>query len=144
MLGISWVAAQLAASQEGLSSMSEWVSEWQVMKLLIMQVPPTSRLFRPNILLNTLFSNILSPCSSLNVRDQVSHAYIPKGKIIVPYILRTEDETTWDSEFTGSKSQDKEEVAKKLTPWSRIIIQNQNSPQLANSHFYGTARSFPC
>jgi hypothetical protein len=28
MLGISWVAAQMAASQEGLSSMSEWVSEW--------------------------------------------------------------------------------------------------------------------
>jgi hypothetical protein len=28
MLGISWVAAQLAASQEGLSSVSEWVSEW--------------------------------------------------------------------------------------------------------------------
>jgi hypothetical protein len=27
MLGSSWVAAQLAASQEGLSSMSEWVSE---------------------------------------------------------------------------------------------------------------------
>jgi hypothetical protein len=28
MLGSSWVAAQLAASQEGPSSMSEWVSEW--------------------------------------------------------------------------------------------------------------------
>jgi hypothetical protein len=28
MLGSSWAAAQLAASQEGLSSMSEWVSEW--------------------------------------------------------------------------------------------------------------------
>jgi hypothetical protein len=28
MLGISWAAAQLAASQERLSSMSEWVSEW--------------------------------------------------------------------------------------------------------------------
>jgi hypothetical protein len=27
MLGHSWVAAQLAASQEGLSSVSEWVSE---------------------------------------------------------------------------------------------------------------------
>jgi hypothetical protein len=27
MLDISWVAAQLAASQEGLSSMSEWMSE---------------------------------------------------------------------------------------------------------------------
>jgi hypothetical protein len=28
MLANSWVAAQLTASQEGLSSMSEWVSEW--------------------------------------------------------------------------------------------------------------------
>jgi hypothetical protein len=28
MLGSSWAAAQLAASQEGLSSMNEWVSEW--------------------------------------------------------------------------------------------------------------------
>jgi hypothetical protein len=28
MLGSSWVAAQLPAPQEGLSSMSEWVSEW--------------------------------------------------------------------------------------------------------------------
>jgi hypothetical protein len=27
-LGSSWVAAQLAASQEGLRSMSEWLSEW--------------------------------------------------------------------------------------------------------------------
>jgi hypothetical protein len=30
MLGSSWVATQLAASQEGLSSMSEWVSEWWI------------------------------------------------------------------------------------------------------------------
>jgi polysaccharide pyruvyl transferase WcaK-like protein len=37
------------------------------MKLLIMQFPP--------ILLNTLFSNTLSLCSSLNVRDQASHPY---------------------------------------------------------------------
>jgi hypothetical protein len=28
MLGSSWVAAQLAAPQEGLSSVSEWVSKW--------------------------------------------------------------------------------------------------------------------
>jgi hypothetical protein len=27
MLGISWAGAQLAASQEGLSSMSQWVSD---------------------------------------------------------------------------------------------------------------------
>jgi hypothetical protein len=32
-----------------------------------------SSLFGPNILLSTLFSNTLSLCSSLNVRDQVSH-----------------------------------------------------------------------
>jgi hypothetical protein len=50
----------------------------QFMKLLIMQfLQPfiTSSLFGPNILLNTLFSNTLSLCSSLNVRDQVSQPY---------------------------------------------------------------------
>ena len=41
----------------------------------------------PNILLNTLFSNTLSLCSSLNVSDQVSHPYKTKVKIIVLYIL---------------------------------------------------------
>jgi hypothetical protein len=35
------------------------------------------------ILLNTLFSNTLSLCSSLNIRDQVSHPYRTTGKIIV-------------------------------------------------------------
>jgi hypothetical protein len=47
----------------------------------------TSSLFGPNILLSTLFSNTLSPCSSFNVRDQVSHPYRTKGKIILLYIL---------------------------------------------------------
>jgi hypothetical protein len=37
MLGSSQVAAQLAASPEGLSSMSEWVSEW-VSLLLIQKI----------------------------------------------------------------------------------------------------------
>jgi hypothetical protein len=36
----------------------------------------TSSLLGPNILLNTLFSNTLSLCSSLNVSDQVSHPYL--------------------------------------------------------------------
>jgi hypothetical protein len=40
-----------------------------------LQPPVTSSLFGPNILLSTLFSNTLSLCSSLNVRDQVSHPY---------------------------------------------------------------------
>ena len=37
--------------------------------------PVTPSLLGPNILLNTLFSNTLSLCSSLNVSDQVSHPY---------------------------------------------------------------------
>ncbi|PNF31806.1 hypothetical protein B7P43_G11368, partial [Cryptotermes secundus] len=41
----------------------------------------------PNVLLNTLFSNTLSLCSSLNVRDKVPHSYRTTGKIIVLYIL---------------------------------------------------------
>jgi hypothetical protein len=61
-----------------------------VMKVLIMQFPPISchiSLFGPNILLSTRFSNNLSLCSSLNVRDQISHPYTTTGKIIVLYIL---------------------------------------------------------
>ena len=49
--------------------------------------PVTSTLLGPNILLNTLFSNTLSLCSSLNVSDQVSHPYKTTGKITVLYIL---------------------------------------------------------
>ena len=49
--------------------------------------PVTPSLLGPNILLNTLFSNTLSLCSSLNVSDQVSHPYKTTGKIIVLYIL---------------------------------------------------------
>jgi hypothetical protein len=49
--------------------------------------PITLSLFGPDILLSTLFSNTLSLCFSLNVRDQVSHPYRTTGKIIVLYIL---------------------------------------------------------
>jgi hypothetical protein len=50
----------------------------------VLHSPVTSSLFCPNVL---LFSNTLSLCSSLNVRDQVSHPYRTTGKIIVLYIL---------------------------------------------------------
>ena len=49
--------------------------------------PVTPSLLAPNILLNTLFSNTLSLCSSLNVSDQVLHPYKTTGKIIVLYIF---------------------------------------------------------
>jgi hypothetical protein len=74
------------------------------MKLLIMQFSPTPitlSLYGPNIL-NSLFSNTLSLCSSLNVRDQDSHPYKTTGKIIVIYIIiftfldtRREDKRFW-------------------------------------------------
>jgi hypothetical protein len=44
--------------------------------------PTTSSLFCQNILLSTQFSNTLSVCSSLNVRDQVSHPHKTAGKIM--------------------------------------------------------------
>jgi hypothetical protein len=49
--------------------------------------PVTSSLLGPNILLRTLFSNILRLCSYLSVRDQVSHPYKTTGRIMVLYIL---------------------------------------------------------
>jgi len=36
---------------------------------------------------SSLFSNSLGFCSSVNVRDQVSHPYITAGEIIVLYII---------------------------------------------------------
>jgi hypothetical protein len=49
--------------------------------------PVTSFLFGPNILLETLFSNTLSLCSSLHVRDQVSHPHKTTGSIMVLYFF---------------------------------------------------------
>jgi hypothetical protein len=60
------------------------------MKLLIMQFfsnLQSLHLFDPNILLSALFSNTFSLCSSLNIRDQVSHPYKTASKIIVTHIL---------------------------------------------------------
>jgi hypothetical protein len=64
--------------------------------------PVTSSLLGPNILLGALFSNTLSLCSSLNVRDQVSHPYKTTDRIMVFYILtfkfpgsRREDRRLW-------------------------------------------------
>jgi hypothetical protein len=50
--------------------------------------PLTSSLLGQNILVSTLFSNTLSLCSFLSVRNQVSHPYKKEtGKIIVLYTL---------------------------------------------------------
>jgi hypothetical protein len=55
-----------------------WV---QIMKILIVQLPPFSRHLKYSS--QTPFSNILSLCSSLSVRDQVSHSYKATDRIMV-------------------------------------------------------------
>jgi len=50
--------------------------------------PVTSSLLGPNILLNTLFSNTLSLCSSLSVSDQVSHPCQTTGKICLQFAIQ--------------------------------------------------------
>jgi len=52
-----------------------------------LQSPLTLSLLDTNILLSTVFVNILSLRSSLSVSDQVSRPYKTTGKIIVLYIL---------------------------------------------------------
>jgi hypothetical protein len=47
----------------------------------LLRSPVTSSLLGPNMLLSTLFLNTVSLCSSLSVRDQVSHLYKTTGKI---------------------------------------------------------------
>ena len=84
----------------------------QIIKPLIMYFLHslfTSSLLGPNILFNTLFSNTISLCSSINVSDQVSHPYPTIGETLVLYILiskflysNTEDErlsTKWYQAF---------------------------------------------
>jgi hypothetical protein len=56
-------------------------------KILLHECYITLTVFGPSILLSALCSSTFSLCSSLNVRDQVSHSYRTTGKIIVLYII---------------------------------------------------------
>jgi len=69
------------------------VSRYVVCSLLHSSV--TLSLLDPDVSLNTLFSNALSPRSSLNVEDQVSHPYKTTGKITVLYYPKCKNKTTF-------------------------------------------------
>jgi hypothetical protein len=56
----------------------------------------SSSLLGPNILLSTQFSETLSLCSFLKMRDQVSHPQSTTGKIIVLYIIILSFFFIWD------------------------------------------------
>jgi hypothetical protein len=76
------------------------------MKLLIIWSSPASHHLCPNILLSILFSNTLNLCSTISVRDQVSHPYKIKCKIMILYILIFKlfgEEKTQDFEQNCSK-----------------------------------------
>jgi hypothetical protein len=60
---------------------------WRSPLCNFLHCPVTSSLLDQNIPLSTLFSKTLSQCSSLNVRDQVSHPYKTTGRIMILYIL---------------------------------------------------------
>jgi hypothetical protein len=60
---------------------------WSFSLCNFLHYPVASSLFGPNILLRILFPNTLSLCSSLNVRDQISHPYKTPGRIAVLYIF---------------------------------------------------------
>jgi hypothetical protein len=55
----------------GVRSLGEVYKSCSSFLQSFLHLPITSSLFSPNILLSTLFSNTLSLCPSLNVRDQV-------------------------------------------------------------------------
>jgi hypothetical protein len=51
----------------------------------LLHSPVTTSLLGPNILLSTLFTSTLCLCSSLSVRDHVSHPYKTTGKTIISF-----------------------------------------------------------
>jgi hypothetical protein len=56
---------------------------WSPSLCSLPQPPTTLSLLGPNILLSIQFSNTPTMCSSLSVRDHVSHPYKTTGKIMV-------------------------------------------------------------
>jgi len=59
----------------------------------------------PNILLSTLFSNTVSLCSPLNMRDQVSHPYKTAGNTIVLYFIpQVFWIANWKTKYSGLNS----------------------------------------
>jgi hypothetical protein len=60
---------------------------WRLSLCNVLQPLSISSFLGPNICLSSLFLNILSLCSSLSLRDQVSHPYKTIGKITVFCIL---------------------------------------------------------
>ena len=66
-----------------LITFGDYYRSWSPSLCSLLHSPVASSLLGPNIFVSTLFSKTLSQCSSLSVRDQVSHPRITTGKVIV-------------------------------------------------------------
>jgi hypothetical protein len=64
---------------------------WSSLLCIFLQLTVTSSLFGPNIRVNTMFSNTVSLCSSLIVRDQVLHPYSSSTVKIYKHVIFTAD-----------------------------------------------------
>ena len=67
--------------------LGEEYRSWSYSLCSLLHSPVTWSLVGPNIVLSIPFSNILSLCPSLNLKDHVSHPHKTTGKIIFLYIL---------------------------------------------------------
>ena len=61
----------------------DYYRSWSPSLCSLLHSPVALSLLGPSIFLSTLFSNTLSLCSSLSVKDQVSHPRITTGKVVV-------------------------------------------------------------
>ena len=86
----------------------------------------TSSLLGPNILLNTLISNILTLRSSVNVSDQASHPFKTTGKIVVLCIVIFK--------FLDIKLEDTQKTEPKTN--NNIIIHAQNTTVVLPNVFW--------
>jgi hypothetical protein len=68
-----------------LTVFGDYYKSWSSSLCKFLQPTVTSSILHPNIHHSTLFSNILRPCSFVNVRDKIFHSYKITGRVVKFY-----------------------------------------------------------
>jgi hypothetical protein len=127
----------------------------QVMKLLIMQFSPTSCHFSSlrakYFTQHHVHSRTLSLCSSFNVREQVSHPYKTKGKIIVLYSLifmfldsRREDKGFWTEWYQVLPKFSLFLISSWIKFWFVTVVPKYLNCATFSKHLFATCMSWFC